>query len=137
MGVDVVDIVAVILGIFFTIRKLDAQSRRPEDFPAVDRAAFLDWQARETKVYSAAVLACFLKVFLDLGFVYFLAEGLPYRAVQLVGAAIDLSWLGFVIFSLFRASRVREQRRRLGIYLGSRLPEPRPEDEDEEEPRGG
>ncbi len=115
---DVFDIVAVMLGIFFTIRKLDAQSRRPEEFAHVQPQAFLAWQRREVGVYALAVWGCFLKVFVDLGFTFFVAEHLEPGLVRLIGATIDLSWLALVLVSLVRATSTRKQRQRLGIVLG-------------------
>lgn len=118
MGVDVLDIVATILGVWFTLRKLDAQGRQPEAFSHVARADFLDWQEREVSVYRAAVWACFGKVAVDLAFTYLVAPGQDARLVRAVGATIDLSWLLAVVVSLFRARAVHAHRRRLGILLG-------------------
>lgn len=125
------------LGIFYTIRKLDAQSRSPEQFPHVEPAAFLEWRAREAHVYSTAVLACFLKIFLDLGFTYFFAEEFPPNQVRLIGATIDLSWLAVVFVTFFRANAVRKLRQRLGIVLGGFIVSNSEDkgDEDSDEPR--
>ena len=38
--------------------------------------------------------------------------------MRAVGATIDLSWLGALVITVFRTSRVRALRRRLGIVLG-------------------
>jgi len=132
MGVDVFDILAIILGIWFTLRKLDAQSRQPEAFPHVAAADFLDWREREVSVYRAAVWACFAKVALDLTFTFFIAPGQDPRLVRAVGATIDLSWVAVLLITLLRSHASRKVRRRLGIVLGSR-PLPRREDGSEEE----
>ena len=134
MGVDAFDIIAVMLGIFFTIRKLDAQSRQPEDFPGVENRAFLSWRKREVGVYVVAVWACFLKVFIDLGFTHLIAGHMRPSFIRLVGAAIDLGWLAVVIVSLVRATSVRKERQRLGIVLGAPAPAPRPDKNDENDP---
>jgi len=120
MGVDVFDIVAVILGVWFTLRKLDAQSRQPEAFPHVARADFLDWQEREVSVYRTVTWACFGKFALDLAFTYLVAPGQDPRLVRAVGATIDLSWLAVLVITFFRTSGVRALRRKLGIVLGGR-----------------
>jgi len=118
MGVDVFDILATILGVWFTLRKLDAQGRQPEAFSHVPRSDFLDWQEREVSVYRAAVWACFGKVAVDLAFTYLVAPHQDPRLVRVVGATIDLSWLGALVITFFRTARVRALRRRLGIVLG-------------------
>jgi len=130
MGVDVLDIVATILGVWFTLRKLDAQGRQPEAFAHVPRADFLAWQEREVSVYRAAVWACFGKVAVDLAFTYLIAPGQDPRLVRVVGATIDLSWLGAVIISLFRARACHAHRRNLGIVLGG-VPVSQASDSDE------
>jgi hypothetical protein len=118
MGVDVFDIVATILGVWFTLRKLDAQGRQAEAFAHVPRAQFLDWQEREVSVYRVATWACFGKVAVDLAFTYLVAPHQDPRLVRAVGATIDLSWLGALVITVFRTQRVRALRRRLGIVLG-------------------
>src|SRR6187402_2674320 len=118
MGVDVFDILATILGVWFTLRKLDAQGRQPEAFEHVPRAAFLDWQAREVSVYRVAVFGCFAKVAVDLAFTYLVAPGQDPNLVRAVGATIDLSWLGVLVVTFFRTRTVRTLRRNLGIVLG-------------------
>lgn len=122
MGVDVLDIVAIILGVWFTLRKLDAQSREPAQFPHVAREDFLRWQEREVGIYRALVWASFAKVAVDLSFTFFVAPGQDPGLVRAVGATIDLSWLAVLVVSFFRIHRVRAVRRRLGIVLGGLTP---------------
>lgn len=113
------DILAVIFGIFFTIRKLDAQSRKNSDFPHVAPSAFAVWQARETRVYGLGALACVLKLTIGLGFQYGVAPGLSASWIRGVGATIDLSWLVFVCWTFFRTHKLRKERAALGIVLGT------------------
>ncbi len=131
MRVDVLDILATILGVWFTLRKLDAQSRQPEAFPHVPKADFLAWREREVSVYRVAVWACFVKVTTDLGFTFLIAPGQDARLVRLVGATIDLSWLAVIVVTLVRSTASRAQRRRLGIVLGgASMMQPEEEDDD-------
>lgn len=134
MGIDVLDIVAIIFGVLFTVRKLDAQSRQPEEFAHVPPAAFLDWQRREVRLYTVAVTGCFLKVFLDFGFTYFFVEKLDYSQARLIGAFIDVSWLILLVYTFVRAARLSKLRRQLGILLGGFLVSGQ---EEEEEPEQG
>jgi hypothetical protein len=118
MGVDALDIVAIILGVLFTIRKLDAQRRTRKEVPHVNPEDFSRWQRLEVSVYSAAIFACFAKVFVDWGFVYFLADGLSVGTVRAIGATIDLSWVLVVIVTFFRTMRLSKMRQELRIVLG-------------------
>ncbi len=117
MAVDVLDVLAVIFGILFTIRKLDASRREAQDYPHVEPGAFEAWRRRESGIYSVGSLACFLKVVLDVGFLLLVAPGLAPGLVRTVGAIIDLAWLVVLTVTLVRASAVRKERRRLDIVL--------------------
>jgi hypothetical protein len=114
------DVLAVVFGIFYTIRKLDAQSRAPSEFPHVPEADFLRWQARERSAYHYGALACVLKLVVGLPFQFLVGPRLPSTFHQLGGALIDLSWLVMVIVTLILGAKTRKERARLGIWLGSR-----------------
>lgn len=114
---DALDVLAVIFGVLFTVRKLDASRRESSEFPQVDPRAFESWRQRESAVYMLGSLACVLKVVLDAAFVLTLAPHLEVRVVRLIGAVIDLGWMALVVVTLVRASRARQERRRLGIVL--------------------
>ncbi len=123
MLVDTLDIVAIILGIFFTIRKLDAQHRTPKEFPHVDPEVFTEWQAQEVGVYAAGMLACFGKIVIDLAFGFFYVRGLsgdPYHdpLARAVGMTVDLSWLLVTLVTFYRATRMSKRRAELRIVLG-------------------
>lgn len=115
--VDVLDVLAVIFGILFTVRKLDVSRREVAEFPHVEPGVFEAWRAGETRVYSVGSWACFLKVVLDLAFVLTLAPRLDAGLARVIGAAIDLSWLVAVVLTLVRGRAARLERARLGIEL--------------------
>jgi hypothetical protein len=48
---DFFDILAILLGIMFTIAKLDAQGRKAPDFPHVAEPAFERWRTWTTSIY--------------------------------------------------------------------------------------
>jgi hypothetical protein len=114
---DVLDMLAVIFGILFTVRKLDASRRQPGDFPEVAPDVFLEWRRREGAVYTLGSSACFLKVVVKLAFLLLLAPQLGGAWVRAIGAAIDLTWVALVVVTLVRGSRIRAERKRLGILL--------------------
>jgi hypothetical protein len=116
-------VVALILGIIYTIRKLDVRRREPEQFPHVEREAFLAWKQTELGAYSVASFACFAMIFLDFGF-SLLAEraGLPWNVVRVVGFSIFASWIAAVVWAAFRASAGRRLREQLRIDLAAAPP---------------
>jgi tetratricopeptide (TPR) repeat protein len=118
MGIDVFDIVAVILGVIFTIRKLDAQRREPEEFPHVHRAEFLTWRTQETRVYLLGMMACFSKVLAKVLIAQVLATRLPYSTLRWLGACVDISWLFLVVITLVGAVRMGRRKLALRIVLG-------------------
>lgn len=124
MRVDVLDILAVIFGVWFSVRKLDAQSRRAEDFPHVARLDFEAWQSREVDAYRVAAFGCFLKVVVDLVFTLFVVPRVDFGVARTGGAVIDLSWAALLVATFVRTHRARETRRRLGIHLGMKPPRP-------------
>src|SRR5690349_9332024 len=118
MGIDVFDIVAVILGVIFTIRKLDAQRREPEEFPHVKRADFLAWRTQETRVYLLGMMACFSKVLAKVLIAQLLAPRLPYSTLRWLGASVDLSWLVLIVITMVGAVRMGRRKIALRIVLG-------------------
>ncbi len=124
MGIDVLDIVATILAVWFSVRKLDAQSRRAEDFPHVARLDFEAWQSREVDAYRVAAFGCVLKVIVDLIFTLVVVPCVSFGLARAGGGIIDLSWAALLVATFVRTHRARETRRRLGIHLGVRPPRP-------------
>ena len=59
---DFLDIVAILLGIGFTIAKLDAQSRKPEQFAHVPVADFERWRSWTASIYRLGSSMCFARV---------------------------------------------------------------------------
>ncbi len=121
MGPDILDILAVIFGILFTIRKLDVSSRQAKDFPRVDKDKFEAWRAREASVYSVALWACFLKFSLDMVLTYAVT---PSAVRSILNGALDLTWLATLVVTMVRAGRARKEREQLGIALGGFRPPP-------------
>lgn len=118
MGLDLFDILAVILGVLFTIRKLDAQRRTHREFPHVRPDVFERWRQRETAVYALGMLACFSKVLAKLLVVYVFYDQMSYRMLRLAGMSIDLSWLAIAGLTLYRGHALAKERAKLGIVLG-------------------
>lgn len=119
------DVVALVLGIFFTIRKLDVRKREASDFPAVDRAGFERWKATALLSYNLGSFGCFAKIALDYGFQFLAARiGLAWSVVRGVGFSLFVVWVGVVVLAWVQSARARRLRDELGIRLEPVAPAP-------------
>ncbi|HEY6079364.1 MAG TPA: hypothetical protein VIW29_11205, partial [Polyangiaceae bacterium] len=95
---DFLDICAILLGIFFTIAKLDAQGRKASDFAHVPAAEFERWRDWTTSIYRLASGVCFLRVIFHQGWALYLGRqtvtgpAAP-RALMYPALAMDLAFL--------------------------------------------
>ena len=117
-------VVALILGIIYTVRKLDVRRREPEHFPHVDREAFSTWKRTELVAYNVASLACFAMVVGDLAvrFVVSKTAAPNWTLVRVLGFSIFAAWVTTVVWAMFRGNAGRRLRNDLGIDL--RTPPP-------------
>ena len=114
-------LLAVILGIIYTIRKLDVRRREQREFPAVAPEDFERWKKKELFAYNLASVACFLKVLIDLAMLS-LRDSINWNAVRVVGAAAFFGWVFALVASLVLGSAARKLRNQLGIDLRSHDP---------------
>jgi hypothetical protein len=125
---DFLDIIAILLGIMFTIAKLDAQGRRAENFPHVPPAEFERWRSWTTSIYRLGMTVCFARVVFHQGWAIYLSRhpvSAPAAPKSLVvpALAMDLLFLGVLAATFIRSSRARKQRRELGIVLAPLTPQ--------------
>lgn len=131
---DFLDICAILLGISFTIAKLDAQGRKASSFPQVAEADFERWQTWTTSIYRLGSSMCFLRVLFHQGWAVYLSQhplapapGANPAAVRpslmYPAMAIDLVFLAVLGLTFVRASRARALRRELGIVLAPLTPQ--------------
>lgn len=119
---DFLDICAILLGIMFTIAKLDAQGRDAAKFPHVPVADFERWRTWTTSIYRLGSTVCFARVLFHQGWALYLAKhpvAAPAAPKSLVIPALlmDAVFLGVVAATFIRGSRSRALRRELGIVL--------------------
>jgi hypothetical protein len=137
---DFYDVIAIVLGISFTIAKLDAQGRKAENFPGVAPADFERWRAWTVSIYRLGSSACFLRVLFHQGWMLYMRRhpvtGPTFSKAQMaLPLLIDALFLGLVTSTFFRSSRARARRRELGIVLAPLTPQqaaslaPEPEEE--------
>jgi hypothetical protein len=125
---DFLDIIAILLGIMFTIAKLDAQGRKAENFPHVPPAEFERWRSWTTSIYRLGMTVCFARVVFHQGWAIYLSRhpvSAPAAPKSLVvpALAMDLLFLGVLAATFIRSSRARKQRRELGIVLAPLTPQ--------------
>lgn len=124
---DFLDICAILLGIYFTIAKLDAQGRTPEAFPHVPPFEFERWRTWTVSIYRLGSSVCFLRVIFHQGWAYYLSThpvNTPAAPKSLVIPALlmDALFLGTLAATFVRGSRARALRRDLGIVLSPLTP---------------
>lgn len=131
---------AILLGISFTIAKLDTQGRKPENFPHVAEPEFERWRTSTTSIYRWGSSMCFLRVLFHQGWAVYLSRltlhsPVAPRSMMYPAMVVDAVFLGVLVSTFFRASRARELRRQLGIVLAPLSPQQAaamaPEDESE------
>jgi hypothetical protein len=122
MGNNAAYLVAVVVAILYTLRKLELRKLTPSHFPGVPEREFEAWQAQEAGCYNLISLSCLLMIVADLGWRWFAGWAAPsWRVVQLVGAGIFFAWVGVLVFGLMRARAARRMGRELGIQPGGTI----------------
>jgi hypothetical protein len=114
-------IIPLILGVLYTVRKLEIRKREPEQFPSVSRADFERWRAQEAGAFSLISVACFAKVLCDYAFMYIAQRAqLEPSFIRIIGGSIFAAWVIGVVLGMVRGSRARKLRESLGIDLSTR-----------------
>jgi hypothetical protein len=116
--VDQYDIVAVILGVMFTLRKLDTQSREASQQPSVSAEDFERWQRQTVAAYTPGMYASFFRVIFHFGYIRYAAHH-PLNPLTFgrIALLVDVIWLASVITTFVRANAAGGLRRKLGIVL--------------------
>lgn len=99
------DIPAVLLGIFLLMRK--SEVRAAECIDASAQSAFDNWREQALALYTFGSRVCFGKVFIDLLLSVIVHRvALPVPLIKTVGIAIDLGWVGLLIWFFIRTRAV-------------------------------
>ena len=118
---DFTDIHALLFLIWNTVRKLDIQKQRAEDFPHVPVAEFNAWQSKELLAYRIGAYASMAKIVLNLGWIYAYArEAVSGPTFGWGGRAIFFMWGASLIASALLGTKGRAMRGDLGITLKAR-----------------
>lgn len=119
---DFLDIVAILLGIWFMISKLDAQGRRHESFPHVAEADFERWRSWTVSIYRLGSTACFVRVIFHQAWSFYVAshvKGMPAapESLRILALMVDALFLAAIVSTFMRGARARQLRRELGFVL--------------------
>ena len=115
---DQLDVIAVIVGVMFTLRKLDTQSRSAAQHPNVAPEDFERWQRQTSSAYAPGAYASFFREVFHFGFVRYASNHpMSNESYRHIGLLVDFVWLAAVVSTLIRAHFARELRKKLGISL--------------------
>jgi hypothetical protein len=125
---DFIDICAILLGILFTVAKLDAQGRRHENFAHVPLAEFERWRNWTTSIYRLGAAGCFGRVLFHQGWSLYvgrqtLTTPAAPKSLVIPALLIDAAFVAILISTFVRASRARALRRELGIVVAPISPQ--------------
>ena len=122
-SVEQFDIIAVILGVMFTLRKLDTQSRSAAQSPHVPAEDFERWQRRAAAAYAPGAYASFFRVLFHFGFIRYTAHHqLDPTTFRHVALLVDALWIICVVYTCVNAYFASEMRKKLGISLDKPQP---------------
>ena len=121
---DPFDLIALILGILFSLRQMDIAQRQKANYPAVSEPDFKRWHESARRAYRLGATACFGKILFDIVFAFLLRRGVrPPFAVQLtVGVGVTVACAVLVGIAIWRSRRAHELARQLGIELQPQAP---------------
>jgi hypothetical protein len=131
------DILAILLGIMFTIANLDAQGRKASNFAHVPEQEFERWRNWTTSIYRLGSSVCFLRVIFHQGWALYLGRQVVTGpaaplSLRIPALLMDVAFLGVLAATFIRAGRARALRRELGIVLAPAPPQPAAASDDDE-----
>jgi len=111
------DLLALILGILFSLRQMDVSMRQKDRYPAVSEADFTRWREQARRNYRLGTTACFGKIAFDIVFAYLLNHGLrlPFPVQVTLGLSVVVLWAVLVGVAVWRTQRNHALARELGI----------------------
>jgi hypothetical protein len=125
---DPIDVIALVLGIWMTVRKLDVRRREPEQYPEIARDGFERWKTLASSAYTFGSTACFAKLCADFALrIFGPRAGLPWPVIRALGLALFVGWIAALVVTWVRARRAGRLQDELGIRLGPRAPAQGPE----------
>jgi hypothetical protein len=115
------DLIALVLGILFTLRQMDVTQRQAKNYPGIREADFTRWWQRARGAYRLGSSACFGKILLDIAVASVMRRVPMPPALRIgIGLTLDLGWLVLVVLAILRSQRAHALARDLGIEVRAR-----------------
>jgi len=116
MTLDLVDALALLLGLFYGVRWASARRARPTRTANSPRASWQRVERAETRALTLMTSACFAKVALELGVQRFAPRlGAVGPGQSWTSLGIDLCWMALMFVGLWMRASARQQRAKLGM----------------------
>ena len=110
------DLIALVLGVLFSLRQMDVTQRQAAAFPSVREADFTRWWQAARGAYRLGSSVCFGKIALDIVVAYVMRRvPLPTPVRLTIGLGLDLGWTVLVVLAVLRSRRAHALARELGI----------------------
>lgn len=117
-------VLALVIGILYTVRKLEVQSRSPE--AGTGAPEFEHWRTLATRAYSWGSRSSFLLIAVRTLWMFIATKTeVPRALVKLVGLGIDLGWVAALLYALYLSQLARRAEVR---RPGADRPAPTPAD---------
>ncbi len=111
-----IEIILLIVGIIYAVRRPKLRRLKPQDFPGVDSAKFLTWQRAEITAIDVFLWATWGAFLLKIGLTILLSDvRLGDTTGVIVMVAIIVAWLGGLTVAAVMGSRAKELRTKAGI----------------------
>jgi hypothetical protein len=119
--IDFINLVALFLAIWHTVRRLDVAQHDAVAYPHVDAAEFSRWRTAALRAHGIVIWACFGYIAADLAFKLFALPTLAQTnevATRAVGASLcGILMIGIAV-GIYRVRNAERLRRHLGIEAG-------------------
>jgi hypothetical protein len=110
------DLIALVLGILFSMRQMDTSQRDHQRYPHVAASDFDAWKRAALRAYRLGASACFGKVLLDIALAYLMGKFAMTTALRWgLGLSSDVGWVVLVGLAWWRIRAAHARGRELGI----------------------
>lgn len=114
---DITDVVAVVLLVVASVRRLDVKMTDGADFPNVAPESFEQWKRLAESAYRLVVRAGILKVIANNLWMFLAGPRIPFAALVTGHWFFFIAWLVALVVAWRRATEARWLQSRLGIVL--------------------
>jgi hypothetical protein len=118
--IDVTDVLAVVLLVLASVRRMDVKLSEARDFPHLPPPVFEEWKVMALRGYGLWITGCGLKVVLNTIW-FFGARGRVHpMLLAAVGTGLFVLWVVLLVIAWRRVSNARRRQAQLGIVLKRR-----------------